>query len=82
MNINDIIVEGKGRPQKPKPYGSRNPVAKNIEAIATTNVAANAARLINSVFLLGINAISNALISGSAPTIVNRFMRSPPRLQQ
>ena len=31
MNINDIIVEGKGRPQKPKPYGSRNPVAKNIE---------------------------------------------------
>lgn len=30
MQINDIIVEG-SRPQKPKSYSSRNPVAKNIE---------------------------------------------------
>ena len=47
-----------------------------------TNVAPKAARLINSVLLLGINAINNVLISGSAPTIVNKFMPSPPRLQQ
>ena len=30
MKLNDIITEGKGIPQKPKPYKG-NPVAKNIE---------------------------------------------------
>lgn len=32
MKQNDIITEGKGKPQKPKPFNmKRNPVAKNIE---------------------------------------------------
>jgi hypothetical protein len=31
MKLNDIITEGRGVPQKPKPYGGSNPVAKNIE---------------------------------------------------
>jgi hypothetical protein len=31
MKLSDIITEGRGVPQRPKPYGGSNPVAKNIE---------------------------------------------------
>ena len=53
-----------------------------IENRAIRRVIINAVRLINSLFLAGINRTISAPIKGEMPTRVNKLMRLPPKLQQ